>query len=92
MSSAKIAIGTVQFGQKYGIANNKGQVPKKEVKHILKLAKDSGINILDTAMEYGVSEQVMGELGVKEFKLITKLPPIPEELCCLEKWLLIYLM
>ena len=35
----KIALGTVQFGMLYGIANKNGQVAKKSVRKILSHAK-----------------------------------------------------
>ena len=69
---SKLALGTVQFGMSYGISNTIGQVGKNEAKKILAFAKQEGIDTLDTAMGYGNSEQVLGELGVNDFKIITK--------------------
>ena len=69
----KIAIGTVQFGQKYGITNKLGQVGKLEVKKILELAREKKIDLLDTAITYGNSEKVLGEIGVSNFTIVTKL-------------------
>lgn len=73
----KIAIGTAQFGFSYGIANKLGQVSRKDAKGILELALDSYVDTLDTAIAYGESESFLGELDVKKFKVVTKLPPIP---------------
>ena len=70
----KLALGTVQFGLAYGVANQYGQVSSKEVNQILKLANEMGVDTLDTAIGYGESEKVLGELGVDDFKLVTKLP------------------
>ena len=56
----KLAIGTVQFGMEYGIANLDGQVQQDEVENILNLAKQNGIRTLDTAQNYGVSEKSIG--------------------------------
>lgn len=67
----KLALGTVQFGIDYGINNKRGKVPKEEVKEILKLAYEKGIEILDTANAYGESEKVLGEIG-GDFKIVTK--------------------
>ena len=83
----KIAIGTVQFGQNYGIANSTGKVTKSEVKKILNLSRNSGINTIDTAVSYGDSEQVLGELGVDDFQVITKIPQIPNHINDIEKWI-----
>ena len=68
----KLALGTVQFGLDYGVNNNLGQIPTDEAKKILNYAKDKGIVTLDTASGYGNSEQVLGEIGVNDYKVITK--------------------
>jgi aryl-alcohol dehydrogenase-like predicted oxidoreductase len=74
----KFALGTVQFGLPYGVANTSGcPVNFEEVKEILALAKNRGIKTLDTAIAYGDSEKVLGEVGVKDWELITKLPKVP---------------
>jgi aryl-alcohol dehydrogenase-like predicted oxidoreductase len=72
----RLTLGTVQFGLNYGISNTTGKVSRDEVFEILRIAKCRGVNILDTAMSYGDSESVLGEFGVKEFMVITKLPPL----------------
>jgi len=72
----KIALGTVQFGLDYGIINHSGQVSIDEVKNILDYAKDKGIDTLDTAARYGNSEQVLGEVGVNNYRIITKTTPL----------------
>lgn len=72
----KIALGTVQFGQKYGLSNEAGKVYELEVNRILKLAANSDIRLLDTAVAYGESEKVLGNIGVKFFDLVTKLPAV----------------
>ena len=72
----KLALGTVQFGLDYGVTNHDGQVAIDEVKYILDYAKDKGIDTLDTASGYGNSEQVLGELGVNNYRIITKTTPL----------------
>ena len=74
----KLAVGTVQFGLPYGIANSSGQVSDKEVKKILELAENSAITTLDTAIAYGESEAVLGRQNLSSFSVITKLPEVPE--------------
>lgn len=72
----KIGLGTVQFGLDYGVSNPKGITPATEVKDILTLAWKSGITILDTAVSYGVSEEVIGQ-SIPEgssFRIVTKTP------------------
>tara|TARA_B110000259_G_scaffold84410_1_gene98504 strand:- start:829 stop:1698 length:870 start_codon:yes stop_codon:yes gene_type:complete len=73
----RLAIGTAQFGLSYGIANQVGKVSQTEAKEILKLASNSGIKILDTAIAYGDSEKSLGNLGIQNFQLVTKLPIVP---------------
>ena len=72
----KLALGTVQFGLDYGVTNHDGQVAIDEVKNILDYAKDKGIDTLDTASGYGNSEQVLGEVGVNNYRIITKTTPL----------------
>lgn len=74
----KLALGTVQFGLPYGIANQAGQVTRTEAKTMLDLATASGIDTLDTATAYGESERCLGEIGIQRFNLVTKLPGVPE--------------
>ena len=73
----KLAIGTVQFGLSYGIANTKGQPSEDIVKEILQYAKKMGINTLDTAIGYGNSENCLGNVGVSGWRVITKIPEVP---------------
>ncbi|WP_339136117.1 MAG: aldo/keto reductase [Candidatus Electrothrix sp. GW3-4] len=72
----KLGLGTVQFGMKYGISNSEGQTSKQEVRRILEVARRKGIRYLDTASQYGRSEQVLGQtmpVG-HQFRIITKTP------------------
>ncbi len=72
----KLGLGTVQFGIKYGIANQDGQTPKSEVEAILKMAEHDGISYLDTAIGYGESENVLGQSldPVSSFRIVSKIP------------------
>jgi aryl-alcohol dehydrogenase-like predicted oxidoreductase len=82
----KIALGTVQFGIPYGIVNSNGQVEKLEAKSILDYAKSVGVDTIDTAIAYGTSEQCLGEIGVDGYRLVTKLPQIPDDCGNLKTW------
>jgi aryl-alcohol dehydrogenase-like predicted oxidoreductase len=73
----RLAIGTVQFGQSYGVANQRGQVPVSEAGAILAYARDCGIDTLDTAVGYGDSERRLGEIGVEGWRIVSKLPAVP---------------
>lgn len=74
----RIALGTVQFGLPYGIANEAGQVSYDETAAILRHGRAAGLDTLDTASTYGESEQRLGEIGVAQWRVISKLPVIPE--------------
>jgi len=70
----KLALGTAQFGLPYGVANTAGKVSHFEVAKIMTRARESGIDLLDTAIAYGDSETSLGAAGVGGFKVVTKLP------------------
>ncbi len=78
----KIALGTVQFGMKYGVANRFGQPSKETVFDILRLAHIEGVDTLDTAYAYGTSEEIIGEFISrfgKGFNIISKAPDMDKE-------------
>ena len=82
----RLALGTVQFGLPYGIANKIGKVSFPESKAMLEFAKKNGVDMIDTAISYGNSEQSLGELGTDSFRLVTKLPEIPENQTDIDTW------
>jgi len=86
LSANRLALGTVQFGMNYGIANQYGQVTKRVVKNMLELACLNGIDTLDTAISYGNSESCLGEVGTKGFKVVTKLQAIPNKCDNISIW------
>jgi aryl-alcohol dehydrogenase-like predicted oxidoreductase len=83
----KLALGTAQFGMDYGIANKNGRISNNQVKEILEKARNSGVDILDTAINYGESEKCLGQIGITHFKVITKLPAVPENISNVETWI-----
>jgi hypothetical protein len=85
-SLSRLVIGTAQFGTSYGIANGGGQVPRTEVDNILSYALAQGIASLDTAVGYGESEAILGDIGVGQFDVVTKLPPMPADVVDIKKW------
>lgn len=82
----RLALGTVQFGQNYGIANQCGQVSLDEARAIIKLSRESGMNTLDTAIAYGDSEQRLGVIGVEDWQVVSKLSAIPERCSNICQW------
>jgi aryl-alcohol dehydrogenase-like predicted oxidoreductase len=73
-----LVLGTAQFGYAYGIANQSGQVSRDEAAAILDHAWKMGVHTLDTAIAYGESEQRLGEIGIARWRVISKLPAIPD--------------
>ena len=69
----KIGLGTVQWGLDYGIANTHG-IPSDEVLNsIFDLANKAGINMFDTATQYGEAEKRVGQFSNLEHKIVTKI-------------------
>ncbi|MDA9148569.1 aldo/keto reductase [Alphaproteobacteria bacterium] len=87
MDRSKFAIGTAQFGSDYGISNVSGKVNYTEARAILELAGKHGITTLDTAINYGESESVIGNIGCKSWKIITKIPNIPCNCNSFSEWI-----
>ena len=83
---SKLSLGTVQFGLSYGIANQTGKIKSVEAKKILQLAKNSNIDLIDTAIAYGDSEKVIGDIGIKDFKFVSKLPALPKDCVDTNSW------
>jgi aryl-alcohol dehydrogenase-like predicted oxidoreductase len=73
LQPSKITLGTVQFGIPYGIANKNGQPSSLHSHKLLQFALDNGINSLDTARNYGNSEDVIGSyINADKFIIATK--------------------
>lgn len=75
----KLALGTAQFGMSYGVANQNGKIKLEDIKDILKLAKEKNIDLVDTAIAYGDSEKIIGNIGILDFKFVSKLPLFPKK-------------
>ena len=76
----KLGLGTVQFGQAYGVSNQHGQVSKNEAAAILNQAAKSGIRLLDTAANYGEAENILAALETSPFRIVTKTINLPHGL------------
>lgn len=85
--TSKIALGTVQFGLNYGIANASGQVSEKQARAMIGLARRAGIDTLDTAVVYGNAERLLGQLGVSDFRVISKVPALTDAVGSVRSWM-----
>jgi len=83
----KLGLGTVQFGVPYGVTNTVGQVNPSQAQAITQRAYAAGIDTLDTAIAYGSSETVLGDIGVQSWKVVTKMPAVPEHCDDISSWL-----
>lgn len=82
----KLALGTAQFGLPYGISNQNGRVSRESAKAVISLARSNCIDAIDTAISYGESEACIGEVGLDGFKVITKLPAMPDNIADIGRW------
>lgn len=71
----------------YGIGNRDGQVSRSKAKDMLQLAATNGIDTLDTAIAYGDSETCLGEVGTQGFRIVTKLPAVPDDCANVDVWM-----
>lgn len=89
--SSRLALGTVQFGLTYGIANLSGKVNRTDAAMILAAARAGGLDTLDTAIAYGDSESCLGEVGVVDWRVVTKLPTLREDCPDVADWVAAHL-
>jgi len=68
----RLALGTAQFGMKYGALNVKGKPSLESITNTLSTARKLGIDTLDTAVAYGDSEVRLGRVGISGWNVITK--------------------
>jgi aryl-alcohol dehydrogenase-like predicted oxidoreductase len=81
----ELALGTVQFGLRYGIAGAAAPVPLEEAKAILRRASELGVGVVDTAAAYGCIEaQLAGMISGLPLAVVSKLPPRPAGLTGME--------
>ncbi len=70
----RLGLGTAQFGLPYGATNRTGTPGPAAISEILKVARRGGIDLIDTAAEYGRSEEILGRLLPERWsaRLVTK--------------------
>lgn len=73
--TAKIGLGSVQFGMDYGLGDHRNQVSLSETAEILSLARTAGVDLIDTAAAYGQAERVLGQLPNQDFRMVSKIRP-----------------
>jgi len=82
----RIILGGAQLGLPYGVLGTGEKLKALEVKDLLDAAESIGIQTIDTAIAYGTSESVIGDYSNSRFKIITKLPPLPNDVNDVSGW------
>lgn len=70
----------------YGVANRTGQLDRARVEATIRIAHSGGIRLLDTAVGYGQSEEVLGSIDLGDMKVMTKLPAVPAGCADVRGW------
>ena len=81
----KFCLGTANFGLNYGVIG-KPKVDDNNIRLCLNFLEKEKINTIDTAIGYGDSEERLGSIGIKNFNVVSKLPPIPKDIKKIEDW------
>ena len=87
MSFSKVILGSAQFMQGYGIANNPSNYSIEEMHKVLDYSLKIGIDTIDTAHAYGNAEKILGDYGVDSFKIITKIPTQEQKSKSSQAWI-----
>ncbi|MFH0754730.1 MAG: aldo/keto reductase [Candidatus Omnitrophota bacterium] len=77
-SFLKLAMGTARFGLDYGIGAEQKKVDAAQVFELLARAAMEGLDVIDTAHEYGDSERIIGSFLTSHHtkpRIVSKLPP-----------------
>ncbi len=86
LPKTRLALGTAQFGLDYGVANSVGPVTFCNASNIICEARLNSVDTLDTAIAYGASEAMLGQVGVESWNVITKLPALPADCPRVSAW------
>tara|TARA_B100000029_G_scaffold434953_1_gene448650 strand:+ start:236 stop:1117 length:882 start_codon:yes stop_codon:yes gene_type:complete len=82
----KLVIGTANFGMNYGQGRHAGKLSEQTTKEIIQFAGSLGIKTLDTAVSYGDCSKRLGIIGIEDWKVITKIPKIPNDINSINGW------
>jgi aryl-alcohol dehydrogenase-like predicted oxidoreductase len=71
---------------RYGIDNDAQMMSLEAAKSIVEHARALGFAVLDTAIAYGESEARLGAIGVAAWRVVSKLPAIPQSCTDIGDW------
>ncbi len=80
----KLVLGTAQFGSDYGLVKGE-KVKKLDIFKIENLIFKSKISFIDTSINYGNSEYIIGNSKLKKLKIITKFK-LPNKNISVKSW------
>ena len=69
----KVSLGTVQWGQKYGLSDHSSILSHLEISSLVKLAIKENVYCLDTSQNYGNAEELIGKHVGPKIPIITKI-------------------
>jgi aryl-alcohol dehydrogenase-like predicted oxidoreductase len=70
---SRLVLGTASFRPGYGITNVAKSAERKHWWNLLESSLAQGIRKIDTAAAYGEAEHILGEFGMKNFSVVTKI-------------------
>ena len=80
----KLVLGSAQFGNNYGLVNGR-KILLSEIRKIEKIVSKSNIRYIDTSINYGDSEKIIGNSRLKKLNIITKLK-LPKGNININRW------
>jgi len=83
---SRLGFGTAQLGMSYGIARTGAPLEASAAAAMLRRAREAGMDTLDTAIAYGGSECLLGSIGVDDWRVVTKVPPVPATRDDVQQW------
>jgi aryl-alcohol dehydrogenase-like predicted oxidoreductase len=81
----KLVLGTVQLGKNYGLVDGT-KIKNRDFKNIEKLILRSDVKFIDTSVNYGDSEKIIGNSNLNKLNIITKIK-LPKKNINVDKWL-----
>jgi aryl-alcohol dehydrogenase-like predicted oxidoreductase len=75
--TGKLVLGTANFGVRYGLTGTAGGLREEDLDRICQLSRDAGVRLLDSAIAYKGSHEVIAKVFSNEFGIVTKLPSVP---------------
>ena len=86
MTCEQLVLGTALLGADYGIAHTAKKITPTEFQSIMIAAWKVGVHSIDTAAAYGDSHRILGEIGIDNWSITTKLPSVTTKTGPIDEW------